>query len=211
MKGFRIFGEYIFEYLILTIILVLSLILVIPFIPVYIGVVGYLTHKRDDRMLKDIFTTIKENWKIILKFTIFELIILVFSFLNIYYFRQNMTGFNTVIVVISYVFLFFGVVFLAHAPMIIIGMNVNLRQLILNTFLFFFGGVINSIIAIAALAGLTAIALYIPYLVIVLLYFAVVIVEYFTRKNFLFLKARKLNMSVEELTKREQEDTYLEE
>lgn len=211
MKGFRIFGEYIFEYLILTIILVLSLILVIPFIPVYIGVVGYLTHKRDDRMLKDIFTTIKENWKIILKFTIFELIILVFSFLNIYYFRQNMTGFNTVIVVISYVFLFFGVVFLAHAPMIIIGMNVNLRQLILNTFLFFFGGVINSIIAIAALAGLTAIASYIPYLVIVLLYFAVVIVEYFTRKNFLFLKARKLNMSVEELTKREQEDTYLEE
>ena len=211
MKGFRIFGEYIFEYLILTIILVLSLILVIPFIPVYIGVVGYLTHKRDDRMLKDIFTTIKENWKIILKFTIFELIILIFSFLNIYYFRQNMTGFNTVIVVISYVFLFFGVVFLAHAPMIIIGMNVNLRQLILNTFLFFFGGVINSIIAIAALAGLTAIASYIPYLVIVLLYFAVVIVEYFTRKNFLFLKARKLNMSVEELTKREQEDTYLEE
>ena len=211
MKGFRIFGEYIFEYLILTIILVLSLILVIPFIPVYIGVVGYLTHKRDDRMLKDIFTTIKENWKIILKFTIFELIILVFSFLNIYYFRQNMTGFNTVIVVISYVFLFFGVVFLAHAPMIIIGMNVNLRQLILNTFLFFFGGVINSIIAIAALAGLTAIASYIPYLVLVLLYFAVVIVEYFTRKNFLFLKARKLNMSVEELTKREQEDTYLEE
>ena len=138
MKWFRIFGEYIFEYLILTIILVLSLILVIPFIPVYIGVVGYLTHKRDDRMLKDIFTTIKENWKIILKFTIFELIILIFSFLNIYYFRQNMTGFNTVIVIISYVFLFFGVVFLAHAPMIIIGMIVNLRQIILNTFSFLY-------------------------------------------------------------------------
>lgn len=211
MRGFRIFGEYLFEYFVLTALLILSLVLVLPFIPIYIGVISYFMHKRDDRMFKDIFVTIKENIGIIIKFTIFELIILVTSFLNVYFFRQHMEGFNIVILVISYIFLILGIIFLAHAPMIIIGMNVNLRQLIYNTFLFFFGGVVNSFIAIIALGGLVVAASYVPYVVIPLIYFAVLAVEYFTNKNFLVLKAKKLKTSVYELTKKQNEDIYFDE
>lgn len=210
MKGFRIFGEYLFEYFVITLLLILSLALVIPFVPVYIGTIEYFTHKRDDRMFKDIFKTIKENLKIIIKFTIFELIVLVVSFLNVYYFRTHTEGFNIVILVISYVFLFLGIIFLAHAPMIIIGMNVNLRKLIYNCFLFFFGGLANSVIAILALAGLVIGASYLPYIVIPLLYFAVLIVEIFTRKSFLNLKAKSMHTTVHELTKKENEDVFFE-
>ena len=211
MKGFKIFGEVVFEYLVITLMIVLSSLSVIGFIPVFIGIVSYFNHKKNDRMFKDIFTTIKDNLKIIIKFTILELIILVVSILNIYYFMNHQEGFNVVILAISYVFLAIGIVFLAHGPMIIIGMNVNLRQLIFNSFLFFFGGFLNSIIAIAALALVVVLAAYIPYLIIVYAYFAVKAVAYFTGKNFLVFKAKKLNVSVYELTNPKDEDIYFEE
>ena len=210
MKGFKIFGDYLFEYLIITLLLILSLVLVIPFIPVFIGVISYLTHKREDRMLKDVFITIKDNAKIIIKFTIFELIVMLVSILNIYFFAKHSEGFNSVILVLSYVFLVLGIIFLAHAPMIIIGMNVNLRQLIFNSFLFFFGGVVNSLIAIVSIGALFVIASYIPYGILPLIYFVAVAVAHFTYKNFLVFKAKKLNISVYELTKRQNEDDFLE-
>ena len=210
MKGFKIFGDYLFEYLIITLLLILSLVLVIPFIPVFIGVISYLTHKREDRMLKDVFITIKDNAKIIIKFTIFELIVMVVSILNIYFFAKHSEGFNSVILVLSYVFLVLGIIFLAHAPMIIIGMNVNLRQLIFNSFLFFFGGVVNSLIAIVSIGALFVIASYIPYGILPLIHFVAVAVAHFTYKNFLVFKAKKLNISVYELTKRQNEDDFLE-
>ena len=211
MKGFRIFGEYLFEYFVITMLLVLSLALVLPFVPVYIGTIAYFMHKHDDRMLKDIFICIKENLAIIIKFTIFELIILVTAFLNVYYFRTHTEGFNMVILVISYVFLFLGVIFLAHAPMIIIGMNVNLRKLIYNCFLFFFGGIANSVISILALAGLVIATSYVPYIFIPLSYFVVLIVEYFTKKSFYVLKAKSLHISVHELMEKESQDAFFEE
>ena len=211
MKGFKIFGDYLFEYFVITFLLVLSFVLVIPFVPIFVGVISYLMHKRDDRMLKDIFVTIKENIGIIIKFTIFELIVLIASILNIYYFMNHQEGFNVAILVISYVFLFLGIIFLAHAPMIIIGMRVNLRQLIFNTFLFFFGGFINSILAIASICGIVIVASRLPYLAIPLFYFVAVAVEYFTNKNFLVFKAKKLNISVYELTNKQNEEDYFEE
>lgn len=210
MNGFRIFGDYVFEFLVITFLLIVSLALVIPFVPVYVGVIAYFTHHRDDRMFKDIFRAIKDNWKILIKFTIFELIVLVVSFLNVYYFRTHTEGFNIVILVLSYVFLFIGVIFLVHAPMIIIGMNVNLRQLIYNSFLFFFGGVINSAIAVLAVGGAVILASYMPYLIPLLLYPVTLIVEILTNRNFLFFKARKMGISVEELKRKQNEDIFFE-
>lgn len=211
MKGFKIFGDIVFEYLMITLLMVLSLLTVIGFIPTFIGIVSYFNHNKNDRMFKDIFRTIKDNFKIILKFTILELIILIVSILNIYYFMGHQEGFNVVILGLSYFFLAIGIIFLAHAPMIIIGMNVNLRQLIINCFLFFFGGLVNSLIAIASLALIVVLAAYIPYLIILYVYFSVKAVAYFTGKNFLVFKAKKLNVSVQELTKMQNEDIYFNE
>jgi len=211
MKGFKIFGEIIFEYLVITLLIILSSLSVIGFIPVFVGIISYFNHKKNDRMFKDIFTAIKDNLKIIIKFTILELIILIVSILNIYFFQNHQEGFNIIILVLSYVFLGIGIIFLAHSPMIIIGMNVNLRQLIFNSFLFFFGGFLNSLIAIVALALIVVLAAYIPYLIIIYAYFAYKAVAYFTGKNFLVFKAKKLNITVNELTKMQDEDNYFEE
>ena len=211
MKGFKIFGEIIFEYLVITLLIILSSLSVIGFIPVFVGIISYFNHKKNDRMFKDIFTAIKDNLKIIIKFTILELIILIVSILNIYFFQNHQEGFNIIILVLSYVFLGIGIIFLAHSPMIIIGMNVNLRQLIFNSFLFFFGGFLNSLIAIVALALIVVLAAYIPYLIIIYAYFAYKVVAYFTGKNFLVFKAKKLNITVNELTKMQDEDNYFEE
>ena len=211
MKGFKIFGEIIFEYLVIALLIILSSLSVIGFIPVFVGIISYFNHKKNDRMFKDIFTAIKDNLKIIIKFTILELLILIVSILNIYFFQNHQEGFNIIILVLSYVFLGIGIIFLAHGPMIIIGMNVNLRQLIFNSFLFFFGGFLNSLIAIVALALIVVLAAYIPYLIIIYAYFAYKAVAYFTGKNFLVFKAKKLNITVNELTKMQDEDNYFEE
>ena len=210
MRGFRIFGEYLFEYFVITLLLILSIVLVLPFVPMYVGIISYFTHKRNDRMLKDIFITIKENLGIIIKFTILEVIILVVSLLNIYFFMGNWEGFNIVILVLSYIALFVGIVFLAHAPMIIIGMRLNLRQLIFNCVLFFFGGLINSLISILAIAGLIVLASYYPHLAVLAVYFVPLIVSYFTLKSFRVFKAKKLNISVHELIEKENKDIYFE-
>jgi hypothetical protein len=107
--------------------------------------------------------------------------------------------------------LFIGIIFLAHGPMIIIGMKVNLRQLIYNCFLFFIGGFINSILAILSIIGILIVSSNLPYLVILLLYFMCVVVEHFTRKNYLFFKARSKNLTVQQLLEKENEDIYFNE
>ena len=84
MKGLKLIGDYFLEYLIISVLLILSFTLIIPFIPMLIGIVSYFRRKIDDRMLKDIFKPIKENIKIIIKFTVFELILVLFSLISFF-------------------------------------------------------------------------------------------------------------------------------
>lgn len=89
MKGLRLLGDVIFEYLIITLILILSICLVIPFIPVFVGVIAYLRLDINTRTLRDFWMGIKENIKILIPYSIFELTILAFSILNLYFFLTH--------------------------------------------------------------------------------------------------------------------------
>ena len=78
-KNFKKIGDIVFDYVIISLLLTISLLLLIPFIPMYVGVNYYFSKSSEDRSLKDIFICIKNNFGIICKFTVLELILLIFS------------------------------------------------------------------------------------------------------------------------------------
>lgn len=211
MKGFRLFGDYAFEFLIVTVLLALSAITVIPFIPMLTGVTGYFKNNINTRRLKDIFTTIAKNWKILIFYTVFQLVIIVFPVLNIYFFNTHPERVNYFVLAVSCIALFVGIIYLVTSPTVIVNMRVTLRQLFYNGIMLLFGGLLRSIFSIACVAGIVALIIFYPYAVPLTLYAVPLLVSKFMAENFLRLKAKALNTSVFELKKQQSEDDYLDE
>ena len=197
MKGSRLLGDVIFEYLIITLILILSICLVIPFIPVFVGVIAYLRLDINTRTLRDFWMGIKENIKILIPYSIFELTILAFSILNLYFFLTHPEKNQMIVLILSYIALFIGIVFFIHAPIIILTMKVNFRQLMYNS--------------IVLLIGVAFIAIYLPHLLFFLPYFIAFVIAKMIYPNFYVLKARALKTTPQELLNQEQQDAYLDE
>lgn len=211
MKSFRLFGDYASEFLIVTVLLALSAITVIPFIPMLTGVTGYFKNNINTRRLKDIFTTIAKNWKILIFYTIFQLVIIVFPVLNIYFFNTHPERVNYFVLAVSCIALFVGIIYLVTSPTVIVNMHVTLRQLFYNGIMLLFGGLLRSIFSIACVAGIVALIIFYPYAVPLTLYAVPLLVSKFMAENFIRLKAKALNTSVFELKKQQTEDDYLDE
>ena len=79
MKGLARFGEYFWEFLVVTLIAAVSAVTVLPFVPVTVGLCAFFRRGIDERRFKDIFTTIGANWKILIFYTLFQLVIIVFK------------------------------------------------------------------------------------------------------------------------------------
>lgn len=211
MKGFYAFGEYAFEFLIITLLVALSAVLVLPFFPVVTGIAGYFKRGMGDRRLKDIFVTIGGNWKILIFYTLFQLIILVFPILNIYFFNAYPDRTNNFVLAISCIALVFGVIYLVTAPTVIVNMNVTFRQLLFNSFMLVFGGLWRSILCVACVAGVVALILYYPYAVVLTFYAVPLLVSLLMGENLLVLKAKTLKTSVYELKREALMDDYFNE
>lgn len=211
MKGFRIFGDYAFEFLVVTVLLALSAVTIIPFIPMVTGVTGYFKTDINTRRFKDIFTTIGKNWKILIFYTVFQLVIIVFPVLNIYFFNTHPDNVNYFVLAVSCIALFIGIVYLVTAPTVIVNMNVTLRQLFYNGIMLLFGGLLRSILSVACVAGIVALIIFYPYVVPLTLYAAPLLISKFMSENLLRLKAKALNTSVFELKKQQNVDDYLDE
>ena len=207
----QIIGDYIFEFFVLTILYALSIVLVIPFVPMTIGIIGYLSRDIHTRKFKDIFITIKKNINIIIKFTIFELLILSFSILNIYYFNSHLENINYIVLLASYLGLIIGVIYLMTAPTIIINMNVNFKQILFNGFIMLFGNLLNSVINLVLICVFILLIVYFPYILILVLYLILFLNQKLMIENFYILKAKVLNINVEELKKSYDDEQYLEE
>ncbi len=211
MGAFKKFGDIIFEYFVISILLIASLLLVVPFVPMWISIIGYFNKKREQRMFKDIYTTFKENYKIILKFSIVELLLLVFSVLNLYYFSVNYNNTYLFIIVISTITGLMALLFLVNAPMIIINMNVSLKQLLFNCFTLTFGGLGRTFLSMVLIIGALIIFLYFPYIGPLLVYFLPFGVADMIKENMYKLKAKRLKTTVRELKEIENRDEFLEE
>lgn len=211
MRGFRILGEYILEIVVVTLLVAISAATVVMFIPMMVGLCGFFKNKKEERLFKDIFVTIGENWKILVPFTIFELLITVFPILNIYYFNTNPDKMNYIILAVSYVALVIGVIYFVTSPTIIVNMYVGFGQLLRNGFMLLFGSLVRSIAALLVVAGVVAMILLYPYLVIATLYVVPLVVTKLMLENFYTLKARALDTNVYELKKKESQDDYFDE
>ena len=211
MKGLRILGDYALEFLVVTLLVALSAMTVIFFVPMMVGVTAFFSRDINTRRFKDIFVAIGRNWKILIFYTLFQLVIIIFPVLNIYFFNTHPENVNYFVLAVSVVALFVGIIYLATAPTVIVNMDVTFRQLIYNGIMMVFGSLWRSIIAILVIAGIVALILYYPYAVVVTLYVAPMIISRLMRENFYHLKAKALKTSVFELKKKEKEDDYLDE
>ena len=211
MKGLRILGDYALEFLVVTLLVALSALTVIFFVPMLVGITAYFQNDLNTRRFKDIFTGIGKNWKILIFYTLFQLIIIVFPILNIYFFNTHPENVNYFVLAVSVIALIVGIMYLATAPTVIVNMDLKFRQLIYNGIMMLFGSLWRSLVAILLIAGIVALILFYPYAVVVTLYAVPMIISSLMRENFYHLKAKALNTSVFELKKKEKDDDYLDE
>lgn len=211
MHGLQLFGEYVLEIFVISLLIAASALLILPFIPMIIGVVGFFKTDKNTRRFKDIFTTIGSNIVIIVLYTLFELVIIVFPILNIYFFNTHPENINYFVLAVCWIALVVGAIYLVHAPIIIVNMKVTFRQLLYNGFMLIFGGLIRSILAVGMVAGIVAIILYYPYVLPLTLYLFPFLLSKLLTENFLELKAKATKTSVYELKHNKGKDDYLNE
>lgn len=214
MKGLRLFGDYALEIFVITLLLTLSACSVIFFVPMIVGVAGFFKNNIDVRLFKDIFITIGKNWKIIIFYTVFQLVIIVFPILNIYYFNTHAEAMNFIgyfVLAVSCIALIVGAIFLTTAPTVIVNMNVTFRQLLYNGVMLIFGGAIRSLVCVAVVAGVFALFIFYPFAVILTLYVSTYLISRFMNENIIKLKAKALKVSVYQLKKKPENDGYLDE
>lgn len=211
MKGLRVIGDYALEFLVVTLLVALSALSVVALPSVLVGVTGYFKENIEVRRFKDIFTTIGKNWKIIIFYSVFQLIIIVVPVLNIYFFNTHIERMNYFVLAVSWIALVFGAIYLVASPTVIVNMNVTLRQLFYNGIMMIFGGLLRGVICVACIAGIAALIIFYPYVVVLTLYAVPLTVSKLMKENFYKLKAKALKTSVYELKKSENSDDYLDE
>lgn len=211
MNGLKILGDYIVEIFVVTLLLAVSAVSVVLFVPMLVGVVGFFKQARNVRRFKDIFTTIGKNIKIIVIYTLFQLIIIIFPTLNLYFFNTHPLNINYFVTAVCWIALVVGIVYLVNAPVIIVNMEVGFGQLLYNGIMLLFGGPVRSLVCLAAAGGVVAIIMYYPYVLPLVLYPLPLVISKLVGENILRLKAKALGTSVGEMLRSENKDDYLNE
>lgn len=135
MKWMNQIGTDLYDALLITLLMSVSFVLVIPFIPIVIGVQAYYQFDRNERRLRLIFETLYENRRLIARYTLFTLGTLGIATLNIAYFSPLIATGHGIFVGVNWVVI--GIVALSfiYAPMVIIMMKVTLWQLLFNAWM----------------------------------------------------------------------------
>lgn len=198
VKGFWKVGTFIFDYLAITLLLTLSLLLVFPFPFMVTGVHKYFLFKFEERRLAVIFETIKENWKILLKFSLFWGFVVLLSTYEIIMF--NYAKFTSIsITVICYILLVLMIICITNMPMIVIRMNVTFKQLLFNCITLIYGKWYLCLLAYILTIGYIVGVSFFVFVAPVGLYFLIWFDNFATRKAINQLKAKILKVNVNEI------------
>lgn len=211
MRGLQLFGEYVWEIFVVSLLLAASALLIIPFIPMFVGIIGFFKSDKKNRRFKDIFTTIGSNIVIIIFYTLFELVIIVFPVLNIYFFNTHPENTNYFVLAVCIIALVVGIIYLMNGPIIIVNMKVNIGQLFYNGIKLLTGGIWRSLLSLAVMGGVVAIIMFYPYVLPLTLYIVPFLLSLLLTENFYVLKAKALKVSVYELKNNGGNDNYLNE
>lgn len=209
MEGLRKIGTFLFDYIVITFLLSISLVLVFPFPFILTGVHNYFLYNFEDRRLANIFNILKGNWKILLKFSILWGVVVILSLFEIIFFNINDFR-NDFLTTVCYVLLIFSLILITNAPMIVIRMNVNLKQLIFNGITLIFGCWWFILISLILTIGYFVAFVYFPYIGGIGLYIIAFIANHATRKAINNLKAKALKVNPSTIEEPENKDVATE-
>lgn len=209
LEGFRKVFTFLFDFIVITVLLTLSLALVFPFPFILTGVHNYFLYKLVDRRLANIFNILKPNFKILLKFSIFWGVVVILSIFEIVFFNINGLR-NDVLTFICYVLLFFSVIFITDAPIIVLRMNVNLKQLLFNCITLIYGCWWFLLISFIVSIGYFVAFAYFPYIGGAGLYFLALLANFASRRAMRNLMAKRLKVKPAEILEPENKDIVTE-
>lgn len=201
----RIVLNNLFDYLVIGLLLILSIVLVLPFPSIFVGVVHYFERKMDDRRLGDIFAVYRDNWPILMKFSFYIVIAYAVSIADIAFLRRAEIGY-VVINIIGYTVLILATTTLINGPMLILHMNLNFRQLLFNSFMLIFGKWWLFLITIIIYAGVAVLCIFFPYVTPIFPVILAALTSYSTRVNFRILKKKVLSKRGEKETEEETDE-----
>ena len=145
------YGEKVFDFLAITIILNLSMILVLPFVPMVFGVHLFLVTTPEQRSLKQLFVPLRDNPRVVLYTTFFLLLVVSVGYLNLYYLEITNTFVMWLIHGTTYIILFVALLVFINGPTIQNHMTVSFRQLLYNSLTLPLGGIIHTLTSIGIL------------------------------------------------------------
>ena len=201
-QKFRIICSNLFDFLVIDLLLILSIALVFPFPSIFVGVVHYFERSWDDRRLGDIFAIYKDNWSILIKFSLYIVIAYAASIADIVFLRRPEVGY-IVVNIIGYTVLILATITLINGPMLILHMNLNFKQLLFNSYMLIFGKWWLFLITIIIYAGVVVLCIFFPYLSPIFPVILAALASYSTRVNFQVLKKKALA----KIGRQETEDT----
>ena len=202
MQKLRIICNNLFDYLVIDLLLILSIALIFPFPSIFVGVVHYFERSRDDRRLGDIFAVYKDNWSILIKFSLYIVIAYAAAIADIVFLRRPEVGY-IVINIIGYTVLILATITLINGPMLILHMNLNFKQLLFNSYMLIFGKWWLFLIIIIIYAGVVVLCIFFPYVSPIFPVILAAIASYSTRVNFRVLKEK----AMAKMGQKEKEDT----
>ena len=183
-------GNSVFDYIIVSILLILSFITVIPFVAILVGIVAYFITNTNERSLFIIFITIRKNIQMIFKVTVLYVIVLGAIVLNLYVIESTVRIIDIIVTSISYIGLFILLNVIVNGPIIILKMNVSLRELVVNCFYLIFGDIKNYVLIIVTIFIFIYGITYSYLLLIFGIYFVILLIAKLTFINFIKLKER---------------------
>lgn len=127
-KWYTRVGNYIFDYIITGLLLIISTVLLLPFYAIYVGLIAFFKY---DNQYNLIFKTIKENFKNILYMTIVMIVLLALIYLTLVI--DNTTLKNNFNIVVRYLLIGLSINILIYPPIIMIEMKVTFKELVKNS------------------------------------------------------------------------------
>lgn len=146
--AFNTWGIIVFDYMVLTVLFTLSMILVVPFVALVVGFQDYVECDLHSRKLVSIIRQIKKYIRFIVPLTGLLILMVTFGLINILWLETGFVIPDLMIKVLSYMVLWIAVTILMHSPTIMHHMDVSFKQLVANSVLLIFGGIMRYLTSI---------------------------------------------------------------
>jgi hypothetical protein len=164
MKQLNHYGAIVFDLFTITLLLILSFFLVFPFPAVCVGISAYFLEPKETRQLRTIFSAIRKNAKLLIKYSIMWLLSVLIASLNIAYFNSYDFPGKLVVLVVSWIVIVLCAITFVNAPIVILKMEITLSQLVYNCILLPLTNPLIFLVEVIAYAILAATIVYYPYL-----------------------------------------------